>query len=347
MQVKREHGAAQEPFDQAEYERLRKHYFEPVVVRDEELPNGVRLRKQTKPPRIQGKSRGFEQLRKHIKVLEKRKDHREIFRLLCDLKQWETTPPSLGGKAHPADAMAGKTGGDAGKDDPVVIYEIDLTDDTLILDVDTFICDVLLMNVLSSKVKIEEGQPKRIKLLQPATFVNIKQEVAPRFARNAAAIAARAGAAARTAAEVMAAALAIAHLDMKESGITPSNATQAISQACEARRKGTFFLALNLCGNSLVSKEGGQFLGTLLKAKNLPLIVKLDVSNQSRASNTHRLNFAQELSNGLKGNKALSNFTFGDKQAVSMTTEMTDANFSRKLKPHEAQIVAAFLPKCT
>jgi hypothetical protein len=44
---------------------------------------------------------------------------------------------------------------------------------------------------------------------------------------------------------------------------------------------------------------------------------------------------------------ALSSFTFGAKQAVTMTTEMTDANFSGKLNPHEAQIVAAFLPKCT
>jgi hypothetical protein len=99
MQVKREHGEAKDPFDQAEYEQLRKHYFEPVVVRNEGLPNGVRLRKQTKPPRIQGKSRGFEQLRKHIKTLEKQKDHREFFRLLCDLKQWEIAPQSLGGKA--------------------------------------------------------------------------------------------------------------------------------------------------------------------------------------------------------------------------------------------------------
>ena len=44
---------------------------------------------------------------------------------------------------------------------------------------------------------------------------------------------------------------------------------------------------------------------------------------------------------------ALSSFTFGDKQAVTMTTLMTAANFSGKLKSHEAQIVAAFLPKCT
>jgi hypothetical protein len=44
---------------------------------------------------------------------------------------------------------------------------------------------------------------------------------------------------------------------------------------------------------------------------------------------------------------ALSSFTFGDKQAVTMTTVMTDANFSGKLESCEAQIVAAFLPKCT
>ena len=39
--------------------------------------------------------------------------------------------------------------------------------------------------------------------------------------------------------------------------------------------------------------------------------------------------------------------TFGDKQVVTMTTETTEANFSGKLKSYEAQIVAAFLPKCT
>jgi hypothetical protein len=30
-----------------------------------------------------------------------------------------------------------------------------------------------------------------------------------------------------------------------------------------------------------------------------------------------------------------------------MSTEMTEANFSGKLKFYEAHIVAAFLPKCT
>jgi hypothetical protein len=44
---------------------------------------------------------------------------------------------------------------------------------------------------------------------------------------------------------------------------------------------------------------------------------------------------------------ALTKLMFGDKQVVTMTTEMTEANFSGKLKSYEAQIVAAFLPKCT
>jgi hypothetical protein len=46
-------------------------------------------------------------------------------------------------------------------------------------------------------------------------------------------------------------------------------------------------------------------------------------------------------------NKALTKLTFGDKQVITMSTEMTEANFSRKLRSYEARIVAAFLPKCT
>jgi hypothetical protein len=49
----------------------------------------------------------------------------------------------------------------------------------------------------------------------------------------------------------------------------------------------------------------------------------------------------------ISGNRAISTLTFGDTQAVTMTTKMTEANFSGKLYSYEAQIVAAFLPKCT
>jgi hypothetical protein len=53
------------------------------------------------------------------------------------------------------------------------------------------------------------------------------------------------------------------------------------------------------------------------------------------------------LADAIKNNGALMKLTFGDKQALTMTTEMTEANFRGKLQSHEAQIVAAFLPKCT
>jgi hypothetical protein len=53
------------------------------------------------------------------------------------------------------------------------------------------------------------------------------------------------------------------------------------------------------------------------------------------------------LADAIKDMGAMLKLTFGDKQAVTMTTNMTEANFSGKLKSYEAQIVAAFLPKCT
>ena len=70
--------------------------------------------------------------------------------------------------------------------------------------------------------------------------------------------------------------------------------------------------------------------------------VELDMSNKSLGVVGAIMLAPEIIDNG-----TLSSFTFGDKQAVTMTTLMTDANFSGKLKSYEAQIVAAFLPKCT
>ena len=42
----------------------------------------------------------------------------------------------------------------------------------------------------------------------------------------------------------------------------------------------------------------------------------------------------------------MATITFGDKQAVTMTTTMTEADFSGKLEGYDGNIVAAFLPKC-
>jgi hypothetical protein len=56
------------------------------------------------------------------------------------------------------------------------------------------------------------------------------------------------------------------------------------------------------------------------------------------------------VTNAIKDMGALTKLAFGDKHVVTimtMTTAMTEANFSGRLKSYEAHIVAAFLPKCT
>ena len=51
-------------FDQADYDALLKHYYEPIVQHNVELPGGRTLRRQTSPPRIEQDSPGFKALRK-------------------------------------------------------------------------------------------------------------------------------------------------------------------------------------------------------------------------------------------------------------------------------------------
>jgi hypothetical protein len=105
---------------------------------------------------------------------------------------------------------------------------------------------------------------------------------------------------------------------------------------------------LSLKDNRLLTAEAGKILSDMLAANTV--LKELDLSSNrwyDRGWKGDGPGFAQQLAVGIKDNGALSSFTFGDKQAVTMTTLMADANFSGKLKSYEAQIVAAFLPKCT
>jgi hypothetical protein len=69
---------------------------------------------------------------------------------------------------------------------------------------------------------------------------------------------------------------------------------------------------------------------------------ELDMSGKMRGAGDAIMLVPDIIDNG-----ALTKLTFGDQQVVTMTTEMTEADFSGKLRAYEAQIVAAFLPKCT
>jgi hypothetical protein len=90
----------------------------------------------------------------------------------------------------------------------------------------------------------------------------------------------------------------------------------------EGLRGNQFMTELNLAGNEMGKDCGNRH-------------AKADMSGITA------------LADVIPGMGAICTLTFGNKQAVTMTTEMTEANFSGKLYSHEAQIVAAFLPKCT
>jgi hypothetical protein len=88
--------------------------------------------------------------------------------------------------------------------------------------------------------------------------------------------------------------------------------------------------------------KGNQVMTELSIARNM-LIFKADA--QSKADTD--MSGVATLADVISDMRAMSKLTFGDKQVVTMTTDMTEANFSGKLKSYEALIVAAFLPKCT
>jgi hypothetical protein len=121
---------------------------------------------------------------------------------------------------------------------------------------------------------------------------------------------------------------------------------------------------LVLRDNKLATAEAGEALGEALKGNTV--LKELDISSNSWSEHAwdaqpHGLGFAEGISKGLACNRALTKLTFGDKQVVTMTTEVTEANFSAKGlgqsgRSHDMGVrgqsgglimVAAFLPKCT
>jgi hypothetical protein len=105
-------------------------------------------------------------------------------------------------------------------------------------------------------------------------------------------------------------------------------------------------LSLNLASNCLRA-DAAKALATALEGNQA--ITELNVASNElfRSESAKDMSGIIALANVIPGMGALSSFTFGEKQVVTMTAVMTDANFSGKLKSYEAQIVAAFLPKCT
>ena len=77
------------------------------------------------------------------------------------------------------------------------------------------------------------------------------------------------------------------------------------------------------------------------------LKANLSLTQLNLANNNINRNDAKIIAPAISANRALTTITFGDNEAVTMNTSMTEADFSGKyLEASGAIIVAAFLPKC-
>jgi hypothetical protein len=147
-------------FSETEYQALRQRYLEKRTRTgmDAALPSGIHLRRKTVKPAICIHTPGYKALKKQIDWLERKKDHQEIFRLLSELSEWEkSVNRSFPFAAH--DELVQD-------EDEKPVEIIDLTDDQDVIDIDTYILDVLLVKVIKAEdaehtsrtnVKQEEG----------------------------------------------------------------------------------------------------------------------------------------------------------------------------------------------
>jgi hypothetical protein len=175
----------EEAFDEDAYDLLRAHYFAPVVEHDVVDPRTSRsghqrvLPRKVSPPRIDSKSPGFVKLKQEILALEDRGDRPRALELLRALREWEQWPQSLGGAQPPWER--GAAGGECTE-------TIDLTaDDPDVVDVDTYIIDVLLTKVVA--IKNEPGGARDfVEIAEPVRFVvKLEPDAEPRRPAPAAA----------------------------------------------------------------------------------------------------------------------------------------------------------------
>jgi hypothetical protein len=135
------------------------------------------------------------------------------------------------------------------------------------------------------------------------------------------------------------------HTDGRVQQEDPSQCLGTIALVDAIKNIGTL-LVLDISNNSIggVKSIGGEFGFWNLKvhSEGPQAIAEALESNVRDIMSMHITS-----ANICHDKGALTTLTFGDKQVVTMTTEMTEANFSGKLESYEARIVTAFLPKCT
>ena len=94
--------------------------------------------------------------------------------------------------------------------------------------------------------------------------------------------------------------------------------------------------------------EGTKLLAAALKGNQIVTELNISSNNMNYGSAWGDMSGIIALVNVISDMGAMSSFTFGDRQAVTMTTTMTEMDFSGKeLGVSEAIMISAFLPKCT
>jgi hypothetical protein len=102
----------------------------------------MRLRQKTAQPAICNGTPGYTALKKRIDALDKEEDDREIFRLLYTLSEWEKSVN------RPFPFVSDEDDKD---DEEKPVEVIDLIDDQDVIDVESYILGVLLVNVVKAE----------------------------------------------------------------------------------------------------------------------------------------------------------------------------------------------------
>ena len=105
---------------------------------------------------------------------------------------------------------------------------------------------------------------------------------------------------------------------------------------------------MDISDNSIFSNgQSEEARAEAAKALAQALTINKSITELNIASNFMRAEQAQIIAPAIGPNGALETITFGDKQAATMKTAMTEADLSGKeLGASGAIIAAAFLPKC-
>ena len=124
--------------DEEDFEQLRQRYLLPRIQLRSELPTGMTLRRTCKPRLIDLKTPGFQRLRIRIDELTKKNDRLEVYRLLCQVRDYEIDPSRV-----PAVMQEQNEDGDVNE-----VFDLtqdnDNCDGKECFNVDDYITDVLL-----------------------------------------------------------------------------------------------------------------------------------------------------------------------------------------------------------